>query len=957
MPAVVIQLELQGDQTVIRQANQVGAAINKSFNPYGATGLGLDKSILGLQAFGKEASTQSSVLEGLGLKARKSFNPYGATGLGLDKSIDGLKKFGSTSNAVFGGLTNIQEKGIRGGELLAATIGFQLPRAAVKAIASNKLLAGSFAAAFDATVVLAVVGAVASLIPEAAHVIDKLRGINEELDKQKTLALAISKISLGPQNVSDLSKQFASLAKERRDAEATMRNESHFLGSPVTGFVKVPPLFPSDEYKAARERLKELKQILGEDMPVAIAQTEKADEQLAATHGRVVAEALATTKTGFAQITAVENAAIEEAKALEQSRVISHQDATDRIAEAEVKANAARVVAFRDLQVKLREMRGTAKTLVLQDADDTGKKLDVVLQDQLANEQRANDKELGYLTALSDANTNYEVARREMNGDAIGAIILQENARVEQQLRGLREMGANEQQLANARVALQREADVHIAQEFRSAVQDMGGQLESLADDIGGGKIGSRILSNLKKMLAQMVAQWLLATNAMRGTFGNVLGGLVFGPGSSASQFFGGAQGGPIAGASQLGGIGGLLGLGGGQGGFAGGIPLPGLNGISNGSGGIGGILGTAGIGGNTIGLSSTSNPGAGTQAAALQTILGGGSVPILTTTRASATGLSSILSKGSLATILPIIGALAAGKAGGTAASLGAGIGGTVIAGGLGFGPLGSSSLLLNPIFGTVAGAAAGGLLGFGVGQQHGPVAGGISGGALGALIPLLLGLGPVGIVIGGIVGLLGGLFGGFLGGSKRRGQANQFASDQQSEINKVVAAFEGFQLDYPTAIAQLEDMRKNSQQQLNQLKGEGRDVFAKRVGPAIDAAEAALKGDQGERTRRATLLFGPAAFASGGYTGDMPANQVAGIVHGREYVMNAAATTKWRSQLEAMNRGASPRSGGGDVHFHGDLNFQATTLDRAWLRNGGNVEIADAIALGIREGRIKVA
>lgn len=44
---------------------------------------------------------------------------------------------------------------------------------------------------------------------------------------------------------------------------------------------------------------------------------------------------------------------------------------------------------------------------------------------------------------------------------------------------------------------------------------------------------------------------------------------------------------------------------------------------------------------------------------------------------------------------------------------------------------------------------------------------------------------------------------------------------------------------------------------------------------------------------------------FMSGGYTGDLPFNSVAGVVHGQEFVVNAPATAANRDVLEAMNRG----------------------------------------------------
>lgn len=60
----------------------------------------------------------------------------------------------------------------------------------------------------------------------------------------------------------------------------------------------------------------------------------------------------------------------------------------------------------------------------------------------------------------------------------------------------------------------------------------------------------------------------------------------------------------------------------------------------------------------------------------------------------------------------------------------------------------------------------------------------------------------------------------------------------------------------------------------------------------------------------------YGDAEFSSGGYTGDYARNQVAGVVHGQEYVMNADATRANRPLLEAMNNGTPmPGSGAGRV------------------------------------------
>ena len=54
-----------------------------------------------------------------------------------------------------------------------------------------------------------------------------------------------------------------------------------------------------------------------------------------------------------------------------------------------------------------------------------------------------------------------------------------------------------------------------------------------------------------------------------------------------------------------------------------------------------------------------------------------------------------------------------------------------------------------------------------------------------------------------------------------------------------------------------------------------------------------------------RAQAQAAASGFKSGGYTGDAHTSAVAGVVHGREFVVNAAATAKHRPLLEAINSG----------------------------------------------------
>jgi tape measure domain-containing protein len=60
---------------------------------------------------------------------------------------------------------------------------------------------------------------------------------------------------------------------------------------------------------------------------------------------------------------------------------------------------------------------------------------------------------------------------------------------------------------------------------------------------------------------------------------------------------------------------------------------------------------------------------------------------------------------------------------------------------------------------------------------------------------------------------------------------------------------------------------------------------------------------------------LAGAALFEEGGYTGDGSRSGVAGLVHGKEFVLHADATSRYRGEAEAMNAGTYRPGGGGAV------------------------------------------
>lgn len=82
---------------------------------------------------------------------------------------------------------------------------------------------------------------------------------------------------------------------------------------------------------------------------------------------------------------------------------------------------------------------------------------------------------------------------------------------------------------------------------------------------------------------------------------------------------------------------------------------------------------------------------------------------------------------------------------------------------------------------------------------------------------------------------------------------------------------------------------------------------------------------------------LFSAFGFSSGGYTGDGPRGRAAGVVHGQEYVLNAATTRRLgRSNLDAINAGGS--FGGAGVVMNVANNF----IDRVDRRSRSAVESA---------------
>lgn len=99
-------------------------------------------------------------------------------------------------------------------------------------------------------------------------------------------------------------------------------------------------------------------------------------------------------------------------------------------------------------------------------------------------------------------------------------------------------------------------------------------------------------------------------------------------------------------------------------------------------------------------------------------------------------------------------------------------------------------------------------------------------------------------------------------------------------------------------------------------------------------------------------------AGFKEGGYTGDVGTSTVAGVVHGREYVVNAEATARNRAALDAMNAGATLNGGaGGKPNVSIVINTPpgtTTTKEERDTPDGKQIEftIAEVVTKQVRRG-----
>lgn len=98
-----------------------------------------------------------------------------------------------------------------------------------------------------------------------------------------------------------------------------------------------------------------------------------------------------------------------------------------------------------------------------------------------------------------------------------------------------------------------------------------------------------------------------------------------------------------------------------------------------------------------------------------------------------------------------------------------------------------------------------------------------------------------------------------------------------------------------------------------------------------------------------------GIAGFEKGGYTGNYGTKEVAGVVHGQEFVMNARVTRQNRGALEAMNRGESM---GGNTYVNVVNNATNSNVSTEERQDAQGNRVIDIVVANINQrGKIHKA
>jgi hypothetical protein len=919
--ASAVEIEISVDQS---QFDPAIKNMNAGFVKLGKTGEDAMKKIEAAQKRVIQTTTQmSKTLSGGSTAGVSVFGSYSATGQ-YTKIAEGATRAAKAVDEI----GHANHRAHDAANLLGRTLGIEMPRAIERLIGQSKILAPLFSGLFKASVVAVMVGIFVELIEKTAEWIDHLRGITDELEKQKQLAIDINNVYLGDRSSKDLAKQYGDMVRERERLRKELKKHRLFQTSSADD---ASAIYDSDA-SYYKEKIADLDKSIPEiEKKVAEARRREHDDSIEKLK-QYAQETIAITK----QIQAIEDRGrLEGLDAYGRAKETERQQIEDLMAlekkrpELAKEINAAIVAVEKGALREIRNIRAEEAKKHEEEQKQAVQKYAEEYEKRLKIGRDFND-------AMLQTEQDIAALRREINGDTIGAMKEQERARVEAAVARMREIGVAESQLADYRANLEYEANLRIAREQQKLLEQSVDRYASALEDLFSGNTADKILANAKKFFFRLAAMWLIALQGGRPAQGGGSGG--------SGGILGGLGGILLGGGGGSGSSGGLI-LGGGGGGIGVGATPP-FNPSASSPVGIGNNFIAPGLKISNGEIVDVSTGGGSSQGS-------GGFLSKLTGAFGGATGLAQ----------LGFLGAIGAGKKfGGIPGAIGGGIAALALTASLSNGAagMGAAGILSGlGIAPALAGPLAGGLIGFGVGSQYGKTAGGLSGAASGALVGALA-FGPIGALIGGLVGLLGGIFGGLFGGGKRKKQANKYIDQTVvPEIEKIVASYKGFQIDYGTAIGQLVDLQAQAEEALKKLKGEGKSAFRNRVLPAIEQAKGDLLGIENERQRRSSLYFGPPQFHSGGYVSaygnrqsgipTQPGEIVAKLRDG-EYVVNPEATRKNRGTLEAMNAGMTV--GGATHHHHWNISAVDAKSFSQMLRDGGGKEIFKFAEMAAMEG-----
>jgi len=799
-----------------------------------------------------------------------------------------LERVGSKGNVVFTGLAKDQERAHDAARLLGRTLGVELPRQLDKFLARSSVIGPVLSAAFNAAIVLAFAVAIVQTIPKLASWIDGLRGINEELERQKQLSIEINRILLGDRTAADLAKNIAALVKERSALQDILRPKA----APSIGDL----LFTPDSVKAAKERLadiaKDLERMEKEQAETRVREGEKAASEITAANKAEIAQRIADEATSQKSFEENVDRRMKLVELENQERTANHKQALDEIERME-KALAERQKEADSFLVDVRK-ENTAATL-----DDIGR----IRQ---AEAERLADLEGLYAEALV-TESQYGAAKVQITQTATASI----------------------EEIERNRLKQTSELQQRQLHEWQAAVQQMSHAIQSFMDN------PIQYLKNLwKRFIANMIAEWIVGMRSMQG------GGAGAGQGGGFS--LGGLLGGLFGIGNRSGGGGGGI-FSGRSGATVGGITLPPGVQPTFPSGGAGGSRfqfgqftpGVAGL----AGLPFSAGGGVGTG-----TMMGAGSAA----GAGAKLGFGALL-KANLPMLLASGGLLGAGAVGFGGPGRGALAGGLMGAGLIGalfpitqmIGTAGmtglttASTALLGPLgIGILAASVLIGLL-MGKSAQNKK--------KRQAMDILTSGRAewdrviadyksfriPYESAIGGITQVW-------------QQMVQQWANPALGKYGGI--AIRNNQPEYERKMQEMQKIESERQARAQLQFGPSQFERGGFVGPA-----SAFGGPSGNGSPSG---FGPLGISLGRAQRAAPLHfqgggEVPAILHAGEFVMNRRATRKiGRGNLESMNAGSS---GGGPVIQI--IAWDGESVDQ-WLRSGGAKKIAKAFRRGAYEG-----